>query len=197
MNKGGKTKTSTSIKRESKTNGTRKSVNRASKASSKGGKKKGKTLEEKVLEIEEDMTGDMTNLKKDDVKKVTHLKILEKNHNNLVPIAESDAQKNEQAQKYLNDLIQGIEEMKGQDSNDIEELKEIKGQLDNDMEEAIRDKDALENDRPDFIYGPEAKTLKGKHKAIHTFLLNTLNQRNGNIDPILDENQVLKGKVRL
>lgn len=194
VTRGSKTKTSSSVKRESK--GNQKS-NRGSKANNRSSKKKEQTLEEKVLEIENELSSDMKELQTDDVEKVEHLDILHKNHNNLVPISEVDAKKNEEAQKYLNDLLQGINDMKAQDENDIQELVEIKGQLNEDIDAATNDLDILRKDKPDHIYGPSVNTTKGRHKAISNFLLNTLNQRSDNNGPILDENQVLRGKVNV
>ena len=191
--KGKVSKTVTTSKKETRSSVQKKSVNKNPKSAKR--KSKAKTVEERVVEIEENLSGDMKGIQKDDNKKVEQLDILPKNQNKLVPISESDAKKNEEVQKHLADLLQGIEEMKDQDKADLQELSEIKGQLDDDITAASNDLHILITEKPDTIVGADNKNLKARHKAIRTFLLNTLNQGNEESVRLSSNNQDLRGKV--
>ncbi|CAI2385648.1 unnamed protein product [Moneuplotes crassus] len=155
----------------------------------------GADVHTQVMAIEDDLGADMQNLQEDDIDKVAKLDILESKNQEIISIAESDMKKNEEAQQYLADLQGGIEEMKEQDKNDIDELINIKEQLDQDLESAKEDFDSLKREKPEGIVLPEHTTEKQKHQAIRQFLLNTLNRRNIEFEPILNENQELREKV--
>ena len=192
--------TKATTKKTTTKNGTK--VNQTSSASRPG---KALTLEERVYEVEDNLAGDMGALQVDDRNMVDRLDILDTNHNNLQQIHEVDAKKNEETQKYLNDLLQVIGEMKDQDNEDVKELVEMKGQLDSDVQAASADLEVLLKDTKDLndyisdksgeTYNSENGTIQSKHKAIRRFLLSTLQNENQENRPILKENEVLRNKV--
>lgn len=207
------TRTSTHSKSQSKTSGTNTGTK---KAAAKNGSKvnqpssatrtsKALTLEERVYEVEENLAGDMGNLQVDDKNMVDRLDVLDTHHNNLQQTHEVDVKKNEETQKYLNDLLQVIGEMKDQDEEDVKELVDMKGQLDNDVQTASADLEVLLKDTKDLndyisdksgeTYDSENGTIPSKHKAIRRFLLSTLQNENQENRPIIKENEVLRNKA--
>lgn len=152
-------------------------------------------IQTQVLRIEEELADDMDNLREDDIEKVSKLDILDSNNEQLAPIAELDQKKNEEAQQYYNNLQVGIEEMKEQDKNDIDELVNIKGQLDQDLSSAQNDLEILKREKPEGILSPEDNNTEGKNQAVRQFLMHTINQRNEGFGPIIEENQLLREKA--
>ena len=183
-------------------------VNRSSnKTSNKHSSKPSKalTLEERVYEVEDNLAGEMGGLQVDDKNMVDRLDVLDTHHSKLQQIHEVDLKKNEETQKYLNDLLQVVGEMKDQDQDDVKELVDMKGQLDSDVQAASADLEVLLKDTKDLndyisdksgeTYDSEKGTIQSKHKAIKRFLLSTLQNENQENITFLTENGVLKNKV--
>jgi chromosome segregation ATPase len=148
----------------------------------------------------------MGQIKEDDQDTVAQLDVLDKHHQQLASQHEADAKKNEETQKYLNDLLQAIDEMKGQDKQDIDELIEMKGQLEGDVQAASGDLEVLTKDTKDLndyisdksghTYDSENSSVANKHRAIRAFLLQTLKNENEENRPTLKESEVLRSKVQ-
>jgi chromosome segregation ATPase len=211
------TKTSTHTKKsESKTSGSKTSGSKTTTkkttvtATSKVNKvatkpSKALTLEERVYEVEDNLAGDMGELQVDDRNMVDRLDVLDTHHSDLQQIHEVDLKKNEETQKYLNDLLQVVGEMKEQDQEDVKELVDMKGQLDSDVQAASADLEVLLKDTKDLndyisdksgeTYDSENGTIPTKHKAIRRFLLSTLQNENQENVPVLTENGTLRNKV--
>lgn len=149
-------------------------------------------IQTQVLRIEEELGDDMHHLQEDDNERVAKLDILHSNHARLAPTAEEDLKWNPNS---AIDLQAGIEEMKEQDKNDIDDLVNIKGQLEQDLSTAQADLEHLQREKPEGILSPEDSSSKGKSQAVRQFLMHTINQRNEGFGRIIEENQLLREKA--
>lgn len=184
------------------------SAAKGSSKASKGAKAANgtKSLEERVVDVVDELAGDMNGLQTDDRAMLERLEALDAHQQQLQNQHEADAQKSQHAQQYLEALLQAVEEMKEQDTGEVDELNQAREQLGGDVDAASGDLEALVGDTKDltgFIsdksgetYDSENGTVQSKHKAIRKFLLNTLQSSGDQNLPLHKENEVLRKKVK-
>lgn len=185
--------------------GSRGERGKAKGAPSTGAEKNAASLEERVAEAVDQLTGDMEALQGDDRDVVSRLDVLDSHHQNLQTIHENDLKKKEEVQKVYEYLMQAVNDMKDRDNEDIQELASMREQLDNDVNAASSDFSILNKDTKEFndyisdksreTYDSENGTVQSKHIAIRKFLLNTLQLEDERNQPIYQENEALRQKV--
>jgi chromosome segregation ATPase len=163
-------------------------------------------LEERVEAAADQLTGDMGKIQNDDKTMITSLDTLDTHVEAFSNTHESDIQKNNNVKNFFQQLMAAIEEMKTADKEDVDELSQMKEQLDNDVTAASSDIKVLMSDTKDLndyiseksgeTYDSENGTTSSKQKAVRSFLLNTLKVSDEQLNEILNENLVLRNKVK-
>lgn len=163
-------------------------------------------LEERVEAAADQLTEDMVKIQSDDKTMITSLGILDTHVEAFSKTHESDIKKHIDVKSLFQQLMAAIEEMKAADKEDVDELAQMKEQLDNDVNAASSDLKVLINDTKDLndyvseksgeTYDSENGTASSKQKAIRSFLLNTLKMSEEQLNDVLNENQVLRSKIR-